>query len=47
MDIIGDKSNGIAKVKGTQNDSGAWRIQELIVEQKANDGKITITKKLL
>lgn len=26
MDIIGDKSNGIAKVKGIQNDNGVWRI---------------------
>jgi len=47
MDIIGDKFNGVAKVKGTQNDNGAWRIQELIVEQKTNDGKISLTKKLL
>lgn len=32
MDIIGDKFNGVAKVKGTQKDNGSWNIDQLIVE---------------
>lgn len=47
MDIIGDKANGIAKVKGTQKDTGSWHIEELLVEKKSDDGKIVQKKKLL
>ncbi|EAR98476.1 cytochrome oxidase complex assembly protein (macronuclear) [Tetrahymena thermophila SB210] len=47
MDIIGDKFNGIAKIKGTQNDNGTWNINEIVVEQKSDDGKILQKKKLI